>query len=307
MNGHSEDFEHWVLEAVKISEDFYIHNYIPITKHEKSELVKNVANIAEKIQTVFKQDSGTFFNRRSVEDFTEPMKRLYELTKSGAIDQLETEKINDLEVKLMRMVDILSGVENSLLKGISAHPQAATEFTFASVALISLFFPIRDIFYQHKNIYNDCQWRSMISCRMEDTLKEYFPIILYWRLQHVEMAYSTDRDTRDLQYDFAYKVDYDHIESLYANGLKFDKCKGVSCLLCTWKKDGDRECFKDLLLNTDKFPDYMCESQEGMDWCRRDYFYLIGNATHSFFKRSMNIMQYKCSRGLIHRSPGKCS
>lgn len=78
------------------------------------------------------------------------------------------------------------------------HPELAAQPLLILSSFISTFSRIRDLFFEN------AMDLSIISCQMEESLNAYFPLILYWRLRHVESTNENAKVHDEVIYDITY-------------------------------------------------------------------------------------------------------
>lgn len=128
------------------------------------------------------------------------------------------------------------------------HPELAARPLLMLSIFISTFSRIRDLVFE--NVIDN----SIISCQMEENLNAYFPLILYWRLRHVESTNENARVHNEVIYDITYMP-----EIFDENYKWFRSNKAIRCEL---------DCHRESL-NDDDFMFRDSLQQDGQTFCQR--------------------------------------
>lgn len=136
---------------------------------DRREVTRDIGDIKDKTN-LFSQLLGTLND-------TLIAKNLKEISAHNLSIKMELAR-NDASVIQIGLRELNQKISNgdSLLW---THSKLVVGPLFALVTLISLFTSIRDTLYEH------VRDESIISCQMLETLHDYFPSILYWRLREI--------------------------------------------------------------------------------------------------------------------------
>lgn len=178
------------------------------------------------------------------------------------------------------------------------YPELAVGSLLGLSVLVALFAPIRDTIYQNKTD------ESIISCKLSETLEEYFPLVLHWRLNSI---YSiSEREVPDY---VVYAIAYSPESYLPGGGGLYYQYENTSDVRCSRNDCNDESqgiCFKDKLQDDSVYSGYRYQASYN---CLVDYLFLVRLRVKELFDTAIGLSKTACSIAMRDRDrepTGKC-
>lgn len=171
-------------------------------------------------------------------------------------------------------------------------PELATAPLLGLSALVSLFTPIRDAIYKSKTD------ETIVACQLSETLNEYFPMVLHWRLKNIHSI--SKKPVEDyVIYSIAYNPEVympggGGLYYTYENKMDVrcdrNACNGGSSIICL----------------VDELQDQTLYSGTDPSWnCQIDYLFLVRSVVKGLFDTAIGLSDSLCSDAMRgrHREP----
>lgn len=231
---------------------------------------------------------------------------------SGSIKQLnvslhqnhdeksEVEKMKDIS-NVALVQDKLINIVTRFASGNSLfreYPELAIGPLLGLSVLIPLFAPIRDTIYQNKTD------ETIISCKLSETLAEYLPLVLHWRLKNI-FSISDKPVPDDVIYALAYKPE-PYLPGGGAHNYRHQNTSDVRCDRNACSNEVHIVCFKDKMQDDSLYSGLLGEPSYN---CLVDYLFLVRLRVQELFNNAIGLSQNTCSNALKNRQrdpTGKC-
>lgn len=270
-----------IIEKALSKENDWMEPMIKAISPEKRLLIKsNLENVGHDLQQILASTK--------------------QLSLSKNIDEKnEVEKLKDfsnvaiVQDKLKSIVARFSS-GNSLFR---EYPALAVGPLLGISILIALFTPIRDTIYQNKA--DD----SIISCQLSETLQDYFPLVLHWRLKNVHSI--NNNPAWEMLNSVIYAIAYNPGTYLPGGGAMHYERHNESDVRCNrndCNESSDGVCFKDKLQDNAAYAGYKGEPSHN---CLVDYLFLVRLRVQELFDTAIGFSNITCSDAMRnrHRQP----